>query len=464
MRDIISSKVNNFYSIGDIMNNLTLGQKLKKLRLEKGLTQQDVTGDFITRNMLSKIENDLANPSFKTIEYLAKQLDTPISYFLESMVEGFSVPNPSETESTDNLELLFEHSCLLIRNEEYEKCIKYLEEILVEFQSSSNSSFYAKLIYNIAVCFYRIKKYDVAKERFESAYNNLLQAKDYYLLSYTCFYLYYIYYLDNDLIKSEELLQRSITLLHKSYIHDYLYEIKLYYTLGYIYEIQKKYNDAIHNLRFALELSKKYNCHFNSGEIHMLLGVICRNTSRLDEALYHTKKAITFFDFSESDELLYSSHKNLGNFCILIGDYDTAIKHLEIALQFFIDKNVKKANTIKCDLLECLVRKGLFKDAVDYSEEINQEVLEKHDKGNLYKFIGKSYFEMRDLSIAKKYLIEAKEILASIDRFDYLSDTYNILAQLHSETKEYKEAYEYSIKANEFLEKSIIKGSTYDNN
>ncbi len=61
---------------------MTLGQKIKAARLEKGLTQREVVGDYITRNMLSKIENDSATPSVRTLEYLAKALDLPTGYFL----------------------------------------------------------------------------------------------------------------------------------------------------------------------------------------------------------------------------------------------------------------------------------------------------------------------------------------------------------------------------------------------
>ncbi len=62
---------------------MTLGQKIKTARLEKGLTQREVVGDQITRNMLSKIENDAASPSVRTLEYLAKVLGLPPGYLLD---------------------------------------------------------------------------------------------------------------------------------------------------------------------------------------------------------------------------------------------------------------------------------------------------------------------------------------------------------------------------------------------
>ena len=73
---------------------MTLGQKIKTVRLERGMTQKELVGDAITRNMLSKIENDAATPSVRTLEYLAKVLDLPAGYFLgASGLSDGSVPD-----------------------------------------------------------------------------------------------------------------------------------------------------------------------------------------------------------------------------------------------------------------------------------------------------------------------------------------------------------------------------------
>ena len=60
-----------------------LGEKIKQARLEKGLSQRQLCGEEITRNMLSQIENGSARPSMATLTYLAKQLEKPVSFFLE---------------------------------------------------------------------------------------------------------------------------------------------------------------------------------------------------------------------------------------------------------------------------------------------------------------------------------------------------------------------------------------------
>ena len=70
---------------------MELGQKLKQARLEAGLSQRQLCGDEITRNMLSQIENGSARPSMDTLRFLARQLGKPVSYFLEE--QAVVLPN-----------------------------------------------------------------------------------------------------------------------------------------------------------------------------------------------------------------------------------------------------------------------------------------------------------------------------------------------------------------------------------
>ena len=72
---------------------MDLGEKLRQVRLEAGLSQRQLCGDEITRNMLSLIENGSAKPSMKTLQYLASRLGKNVSYFLEETV----VLSPNQT-------------------------------------------------------------------------------------------------------------------------------------------------------------------------------------------------------------------------------------------------------------------------------------------------------------------------------------------------------------------------------
>ena len=79
---------------------MELGTRLRQARLAAGLSQRQLCGETITRNMLSQIENGSARPSMDTLRYLAAQLGKPVSFFLEEQMEVS--PNQGVMEQARN--------------------------------------------------------------------------------------------------------------------------------------------------------------------------------------------------------------------------------------------------------------------------------------------------------------------------------------------------------------------------
>ncbi len=70
---------------------MELGARIRAARLETGLSQRQLCGEIITRNMLSQIENGTARPSMDTLAALAAALGKPVSFFLEE--QAVTSPN-----------------------------------------------------------------------------------------------------------------------------------------------------------------------------------------------------------------------------------------------------------------------------------------------------------------------------------------------------------------------------------
>lgn len=66
---------------------MNVGEKIRQLRLSKMMTQADLAGDHITRNMLCSIERGTALPSLPTVCYLAGRLNVPVGYLLSEANE-----------------------------------------------------------------------------------------------------------------------------------------------------------------------------------------------------------------------------------------------------------------------------------------------------------------------------------------------------------------------------------------
>ena len=67
---------------------MTIGEKIKELRIKKKMTQSDLSGDKITRNMLSAIESGKASPSLETLYFIANSLDVPPDYLVSDTYDS----------------------------------------------------------------------------------------------------------------------------------------------------------------------------------------------------------------------------------------------------------------------------------------------------------------------------------------------------------------------------------------
>lgn len=108
------------------MSKQALGQKIKELRLAKKMTQREVVGDFITRNMLSQIESGTATPSVRTLAYLAKVLEVPVSTLLENEEAQGAAAGLAEAKR-------------LYRQGKWKSCMEALSQVEEEFMDEANA-------------------------------------------------------------------------------------------------------------------------------------------------------------------------------------------------------------------------------------------------------------------------------------------------------------------------------------
>lgn len=139
------------------MKQLSLGKKIKNLRLKKGMTQAELAGETITRNMLSQIENEAAQPSVGTILELAEKLETPAEYFFSEIND----PEPF-------YKLLFiEKIRKAYASGDYRKCIHRLDRLGAS--DDETEYLYAKSYFGQARAFYREGRLNASEEYFGKA-------------------------------------------------------------------------------------------------------------------------------------------------------------------------------------------------------------------------------------------------------------------------------------------------------
>lgn len=102
-----------------MIEKLKFGEKVKERRMKLGMTQKDVAGDFMTRNMLSIIESGRAMPSIETAVYLSKVLDISLSYLFSYDKNYFFF---EKQEKLPHIRELYE-------NKQYNECMELIDSL-----------------------------------------------------------------------------------------------------------------------------------------------------------------------------------------------------------------------------------------------------------------------------------------------------------------------------------------------
>lgn len=140
---------------------MELGEKIRRRRVELGMTQAALCGDAVTRNMLSQIEGGKASPSLATLRYFAERLSVPIGYFFCEEEEEFFYRKQS----------CFPQLCKLFCNGSYLDCMRVFEK---ELGYCDN-----ELGLMMAICAYESGKRAWNNGAMESAVGYLQSALDY---------------------------------------------------------------------------------------------------------------------------------------------------------------------------------------------------------------------------------------------------------------------------------------------
>lgn len=170
------------------MNTNELGKRIKEARIAKKMTQSEVVGSFITRNMLSQIENGTATPSVKTLTYLSKTLEIPLDQLLPDAEENRLASETGFLYNTEKDRSLSKIISLYLQGKQqymagdYSKALCTLETCLTEMNNriTDNSSVTEPILDDEIAALFALISYQSAffLGKNESAQNDAVQLAD----------------------------------------------------------------------------------------------------------------------------------------------------------------------------------------------------------------------------------------------------------------------------------------------
>ena len=137
---------------------MTVGEKVRELRVAKMMSQSELAGTYITRNMISCIESGAALPSLSTVLYLAKRLGVSAGYLLAENEDDLFY---RKMEQMENVKKAF-------REGEWEVCRSLCQTMLTDGDD--------ELLLLLAQCWLQIAKEEFWKGKLHAACRSFDQA------------------------------------------------------------------------------------------------------------------------------------------------------------------------------------------------------------------------------------------------------------------------------------------------
>lgn len=298
----------------DIISKLTLGQKVREARILNKMTQKELAGDFITRNMLSQIENNSATPSIKTIEYIAKKLDKPIGYFVDHEIN-------EKYEVTLVEEVLIEfNKC------NYTSCINTIELFFENNQKARSNDLLKKIYMNCclkAASTYKSSgDYKNAKKFYQKALNcdtDLRFESDgvlYNIYSQLAEVNAYLNIVDEAKTSDD----KAKDILNKMVASRVIQSI-------YILFIEGKYSDVIERIK-ALDIDELDE--YNKGRSYMIIGSTYYYKEDYKQAIKYLEKAIPYYQNMTCGSNIIMIYQELSKCYFNLENYKKAYEYLQL--------------------------------------------------------------------------------------------------------------------------------------
>ncbi|GAB0168216.1 helix-turn-helix domain-containing protein [Lysinibacillus sp. CTST325] len=396
-----------------------LGQRIKKLRIEKGMTLVELTGKKMSKGMLSMIENGRANPSMDSLKFIAHQLGCDPQYLLGS-------PTPDELKNLFN-----------ILEEEYgknndEQIINLTQNIIDQQFPISLESARILEISGRTVMKFDEKNGEMLIDRAISIYDRLS------LYSHCLAVKLYVveYHAKNGEYLNALKMLKSVREEYdeKAKVIDMLVELEANYVEMVLLFGIGEYKSGKEKLNQLLVMSKKRMVYYKMDNIFRIAAFQALLHNDEDDYAYFIKKSEQFAVFSEND-------KSLAYTLLLQAHYYNQIpKDYEQAL-FYLDKfaTVLKGN-IGSDFYylekgKALLGKGQLNEALEAFEKFKMPGSTTYPLELCILYTAYSYRAICLMQLGKieEALIYAKKAASKIDSLpkthyqDFIKNTIELV-------------------------------------
>ena len=306
----------------------TLGQRIREIRMGKGMTQIDLSRGICTPSMVSQIESDRARPSYKILFSIADKLEVP----LEKLLSDVDL----------NLEYVsnYKMSRAMVAAKEYTSAIPLLTELLEKPRGQLSTS---DIMYGLAECYLHTQQYDKTKELLEQLRETAILRNDDQLHALVLKnYGLIEFHLKNYQLAAYQW-QKALEEVEKMEQQDVYLKASILFNLGLVNKTLGCVKDSITCYDQAAELlsSSAQNPH-EIAKVYLSLGTAYRKIGHLDLAVQYSEKAIGMFECSENQLTVVKTQVQTAALYVQMGRIEEALPLLEKSVHRFRQLGIRE--------------------------------------------------------------------------------------------------------------------------
>jgi HTH-type transcriptional regulator, quorum sensing regulator NprR len=425
---------------GTIIENLTLGQRIKYIRSIKKIKQSELSKGICSISYLSKVENDSLKPSREVESSLLKRLG------IDHQDRGFDQMLSNKVDEWYSG----------INKEKMNAATAGYHQLKKELSMTKSDILHIKFTIYSLKYFMELGQMDEADATIQS----LQQSK--YAMTYTLLF-HYEYFKGMYHYKMEEY-ETSLEHLEAAKKYSEFTELtdkeraKLYYFLGLTSGKLNKNEQSIEYTKVSLKISQSLYHFKDCVNGHILLGILYKRSRLFKEALGEYKKAreLSKFTDGDGDHILHTIHHNLGTLYSYFQKSSLAIEHFKSSLS---SKGTDEGHcTTYLSLSKEYYKSGMIEEAEEAFRKGGQ-LAQKSE--NISKIVQKEYEMLKniydnDLETLDRKMIQ--EILPIFEEGNYthlISEYLTYIGDRYYESGRYKKSSQYYSLSNKYLSKLI---------
>lgn len=405
----------------------SLGQRIRELRMKKGITQIDLAKGLCTPSMISQIESDRARPSYKILFAIAERLEVP----LEKLLSDVDL----------NLEYVstYKMARAMVAAKEHSSAIPLLKELLETPRSQISTM---DIMFELADCYLHTDQLPEAEKLFNQVYELSILRQDHQQQALTLKNIGLVEFRRKRYQLAAYQWHKGLEEADKMEEQDVFLKASILFNLGLVHFKLGNLNEALDYYNGASGLYEGTGSIFQIGKVYMGLGRSYQRLNDLEKASQYSEKATAIFE--GLDNVLMAVKTQVTS-AVLHGEQGReaeAVQMLESSIEKFRQLSMSEEEGVaKVELAKLHMKLGDYTKAEELSREARTLLPELHlYQAWINRIYGRIAIQRNQNAEAVRRLKSAADLFKQMEEVKEWDDTMYELAGLYLEANEHQQA------------------------